>query len=89
MLHALKNLDPRDAETVRPEAEMPLSLTFRRGNLRAVLIAQSWFPESQLLSVVSKPGKLTESGYVAENNALRALKRKGFINYNRERVWLI
>ncbi len=88
LLDILKNLDPEAFETNRPEPKMPLCKAMSR-KVSAGLIAQGWFPEPHLLSNLPGAGKLTDSGHTAEHNALRSLKRKRIIGFNRSIVWLV
>lgn len=87
VLRTARQLDPRFLEDIRPEPDMPVCHAARREVLRDALIAQGWFPE--LLSDAAGGLKATRAGLVAENNALRTLKSKNFVNFNREWVWLL
>jgi hypothetical protein len=92
VLHTLRNLDPALFEDVQPDPTMPICRAVRRSKLRTALIDGGWFPEGEILSALSatvSSSKLTKTGYGIENNALTPLKRKGFINFNREWIWLL
>jgi hypothetical protein len=68
---------------VIPIAGMPTVRGVTRELLRNELISRGWFHEGQL-----SKGKLQKTAYGVENNALRALKRKGLIGYGPGYVWL-
>lgn len=71
-----------------PEPGMPAVICVTRGMLRKRLIAQSWFSEDLLQNAPSGRVELARAGYGPENHALTALKRKGFLGFNRKVVWL-
>lgn len=58
-------------------------LSVGRQIVRERLIKGGWFPESMLSDAFT----LTRPAYTTETNELRKLKRKGFIDFNREFVW--
>ncbi len=84
LLRALRNIDPRQIESVRPQPDMPMVQAVSRERLRSVLIAQGWFPDNE----VCGGNKLVKPGFATENNAFSALKRKGYINFDRKWIWL-
>ena len=56
-----------------------------RDELRQGLIQRGWFHDGQL----SDSGGLLKAAYTDENNALRALKTRNFLAFNRAHVWLV
>jgi hypothetical protein len=92
LLRTLRNLEPELFEDIHPEPQMPLCKAVRRSKLRSKLIAEGWFPETAITdAALSGFEKLkpTKAGYSMENNALSPLKRRGFINFNRDWIWLV
>lgn len=91
MLRVLRDVSTEHGKQAAPEADMPPVTCVERGALRKQLIARGWFPDSLLSNALSgdeKQPELTRAGYTVENNALRALERKGFLSFTRRLVWL-
>lgn len=68
----------------RPEPGMPTVKTISRDQLRQTLIRKSWFSEQHLDGI-----EVLKRGFTDENNALRALKLRGLIAFNRAFVWMV
>ncbi len=89
LLREWRNLLAECGEPAQPEPAMPLVTAVSRVMLRQRLVDRSWFPESMLSIALNGSATLQRSGYTPENNALKMLKRRGFLAFNREWVWRI
>jgi hypothetical protein len=90
MLRELRNVAINQAEplSLSPEGG-PLVNAVRRRWLREALITNGWFTEDLLRTASNGKVELTREAYPSENHALSALKRAGFLAFNREWVWLL
>jgi hypothetical protein len=89
LLRELRDLVAEQGEPAEPEPGMPTVICVARGMLRKRLIARSWFSEHLLRIAPNGDVELERAGYKPENHALTALKRWGFLAFNRHRVWLL
>ncbi len=89
LLRELRTLVAEHSESVRPEPMMPLVAAVSRSELRQRLIARGWFLENLLRNAPSGKTELTRAGYRPENHALTTLKRKRFLSFTRDWVWLL
>jgi hypothetical protein len=89
MLRDAQALIAEHGEHATPEPGMPLVRAVRRERLRDHLIKRGWFAEGMLSAASDGSLKLTRAAYSPENRALTTLKRKGFLCFTREWVWLL
>lgn len=77
-------------EMTMPLPEMPVVRVIPRPILRARLVRDGWFIETDLLPDPLPNGRvLKDAGYKREGKALETLKNKGLIGYAREIVWTV
>jgi hypothetical protein len=77
-------------EMAEPVPGIGLIEVLRRSTVRDRLIRDGWFSEGELESKLessSGSAKLTQKGMDTEAKALKALKDKGLIGFNRHRAW--
>lgn len=91
MLEIFRNILAKHGSLLRPDPDMPLVSGISRFGFQSGLIEGGWFPEDLVIPVseVSDRSKIRKPGPSLENNGLRALKRRGFLEFNRQFVWRI
>ena len=90
MLDVIRNAFAKGGgEPVQPAPDMPIVSAFQRTTLRAELSASGWFSEEHLLSSAFQDGGVTRKALSVEHNAMRGLKRRGFLAFTRDYVWLL
>jgi hypothetical protein len=84
-----RNVIAGAGEMVVPIPLMPQVLAVSRGVLRTELIRAGCFPETMLENRKANDGcQLAGAGYSMEHNALRGLKRRELLMFDRQWVWL-
>jgi hypothetical protein len=81
----LRTLQAIPPSLVSPAFGLPIMPCVHRKLLRSVLVTEGWFPED----LVSDDGSLRKPAPSIENNALRTLKRRCIVGFNRAYAWLI